>query len=166
MAVEIRLLNEICVIGWVDRLQIAVWRGSGVDEAYMFYRDMKAGIARFRSGLGHLAVIEPGTPLPPPEARKIIARVFNEHPGAVSAVSVACEGQGFFASAVRSVATGLMMLASTPVPFRLSGSVDDSVAFLAKHLAGGGSPRDSALAYARAVQEMRRMMDPQVARSA
>ena len=159
-------MTAICVLGWVDRLHIAVWRGSGIDESHMFYREMKAGIARFGSGIGHLAVIEPGTPLPPPEARKIIARVFNEHPGAVSAVSVACEGQGFFASAVRSVATGLMMLTRTPVPFRLSGSVVDSATFLSKHLGPlDGAPHDGR-AYVHAALEMRRKLHEQVARSA
>ncbi|WP_437624860.1 hypothetical protein [Sorangium sp. So ce1151] len=166
MVVEIRQMNAICVLGWVDRLHIAVWRGSGVDESHMFYREMKAGIARFGSGVGHLAVIEPGTPLPPPEARKVIARVFNEHPGAVSAVSVASEGQGFFASAVRSVATGLMMLTRTPVPFRLSGSVVDSAAFLSKHIVSpDGAPHDGRL-YVHAVLEMRRKLHQQVPRSA
>ncbi|XXX79408.1 hypothetical protein WMF30_11590 [Sorangium sp. So ce134] len=116
-------------------------------------------------GIGHLAVIEPGTPLPPPEIRKIIVRVFNEYPGAVGGVSVACEGQGFFASAVRSVATGLMMLASTPVPFRLSGRVVDSAAFLSAHMAAGEAPLAPAMVVG-AVQELRHLMRMQVAKSA
>ncbi|WP_437816281.1 hypothetical protein [Sorangium sp. So ce1078] len=165
MTVEVRLVNDICAMGWVDRLNIAVWRSNGVAEAHTYYREMKAGISRFGWGIGHLAVIEPGTPLPPPEIRKLIVRVFNEYPGAVSAVSVACEGQGFFASAVRSVATGLMMLASTPVTFRLSGSVVDSAAFLSKHMTAGPAPLDAALVVS-AVQELRHRMRVNVARSA
>ncbi|AGP34683.1 hypothetical protein [Sorangium cellulosum] len=165
MTVEVGLVNEICAMGWVDRLHVAVWRGNGVAEAHTFYREMKAGIARFGWGIGHLAVIEPGTPLPPPDIRKIIVRVFDEYPGAVGGVSVACEGQGFFGSAVRSVATGLMMLAKTPVPFRLSGSVVDSAAFLSTHVAAGAAPLEPA-AVVGAVQELRHRMRTRVAKSA
>ncbi|WP_437336801.1 hypothetical protein [Sorangium sp. So ce394] len=165
MTLEVGLVNEICAMGWVDRLYIAVWRGNGATEAHTFYREMKAGIARFGWGIGHLAVIEPGTPLPPPDIRKIIVQVFDEVPGAVGGVSVACEGQGFFGSAVRSVATGLMMLAKTPVPFRLSGSVVDSAEFLSTRVAAGATPLEPA-AVVSAVQELRHRMRTRHAKSA
>ncbi len=165
MAFEVRLVNDVCAFGWVDRLQIAVWRENRADMAYVFYREMKAGISRFGSGIGHLAVVEPNTPLPPLDVRKTIVRVFAEHPAAVSAVSVAFEGQGFVASAVRSVATGIMMLANTRIPFRPCGSVADSAEFLSKHLTVPGAPFDP-ITCIRAVEELRRLMRGQNAMSA
>lgn len=131
---EVRLVEDVCVFGWLDKLFIAVWRGSDLAASRLFYKEMKDGILRHQSGVGHLAVIEPRTPLPPSEARQLIAQVFDEHPSSVAAVSVAFEGQGFFASAVRSVATGIMMLTGTRVPFRPCGSVMDSALFLSKHM--------------------------------
>lgn len=86
MALEISFVSEVCALGWVGRLQIAVWREGNASTANVFYREMKAGISRFGSGVGHLAVIEPHTPLPAPELRKSLVRAFEEHPTAVSAV--------------------------------------------------------------------------------
>ncbi|MGK4001383.1 hypothetical protein WMF31_02075 [Sorangium sp. So ce1036] len=165
MAVDVRLVNEICALGWVDRLQIAVWRENDIYTARVFYREMKAGISRFGSGLGHLAVIEPNTPLPPPEVRKIIIRVFEEHPTAVGAVSVAFEGQGFFASAVRSVATGIMMLANSRAAFRPCGNVADSANFVSRHLAASGAPINPGICID-AVEVLRRQMGQRRAQSA
>ncbi|WP_157907241.1 hypothetical protein [Sorangium cellulosum] len=75
----------------------------------------------------------------------------------MSAVSVAFEGQGFFASAVRSVATGIMMLANTRIPFRPCGRVADSVEFLSKHLTAPGAPLDPRICLG-AVEELRHEM--------
>ncbi|MGK4001382.1 hypothetical protein WMF31_02070 [Sorangium sp. So ce1036] len=165
MAFEVCLINEACAFGWLDRLQIAVYREGNLYEARVFYREMKAGIARFGSGIGHLAVADPQVSLPPPEVRKTAIRVFEEHPTAVSAVAVAFEGQGFFASAVRSAVTGLMLLAKPRIPIRPCGSVADAVAFLSRYVTVSGAPLEPRLCID-AVEELRRRMGRQGAPSA
>lgn len=160
MAFEVCVVSELCALGWLDRVQIAVWRGSNAYATDVFYREMKAGISRFGSGVAHLAVIEPHTPLPPPEIRMSLVRAFKEHPTAVSAVSVAFEGQGFFASAIHSLATGLMLMANTRIPFRPCSSVADSVEFLSKHLTAPGAPLNPRICID-AVEELRRQLDRQ-----
>lgn len=165
MAFEVSFVNELCAIGWLDRLQIALWRDANIQTAHVFYREMKAGISRFGSGLGHLAIVEPETPLPPPEMREIVVRVFAEHPTAVSAVAVVVEGHGFYASAVRSVVTGLVLLANTRIPHRTCSSVAASVDFLSKHLTAFGAPLDQEICIG-AVEELRRHLGRRRAGSA
>lgn len=124
-------------LGWLGKLLIAVWRGSSSEAADVFYHQMRTGIDRLGSGIGHLAVIEPKSPTPSPAARKRIAQVFNENPEAIDAVSVVFTGQGFFAATVGSVATAIMLLAHKPFPFRVYGELDDAAEFFAKHLEFG-----------------------------
>lgn len=146
---------ETGALGWLDKLLIAVWRGSSYDGADAFYREMKAGVLRHGSGVGHLAVIEPNTPLPDAASRERIASIFDEHPAAVSGVCVVFEGTGFFAAAVGSVATGIMFLSGRNMPFKVSNSLPEGVIFLGRHLP---DPDFSVLACLSAVERLRRRM--------
>jgi hypothetical protein len=137
---EIRHADETGVLGWLDKLLIAVWRGSTLEGADVFYDEMKRGFQQYGTGVGHLAVIEPKTPMPPPEARQRISQVFDEHPEACSVVAVVFEGSGFFASAVGSVASGIMLLTGRKTPFKVCNSLPEAALFMTQHLSVYGEP--------------------------
>lgn len=141
-------------LGWLNKLLIAVWRGSSAEAAEVFYQQMRAGVLKHGVGTGHLAVIEPKSITPSPASRKRIAQVFNEHPEAIDAVSVVFVGQGFFAATVGSVATAIMLVARKPFPFRVYGDLDDAAQFFNKHMNFGDDGLRAA-ALERSVQVLR-----------
>lgn len=130
---QIRHAQGAGVLGWLDKLLIAVWRGSSKEGSDIFYEEMKEGFQRYKSGVSHLAVIEPKAPMPSSEARQRITQVFDEHPDACAAVAVVFEGSGFFASAVGSVASGIMLLSGRNTPFRVCNSIPEAALFLARY---------------------------------
>lgn len=132
--VRVSALLETGALGWRGKLLIAVWRGTSYEGADTFYREMKAGILRYGSGVAHLAVIEQGSSLPSSDSRARIASIFDEYPQSVSCVSVVFEGTGFFAAAVGSVATGIMFLSGRRMPFKVHNSVPEAAVFLGRHM--------------------------------
>lgn len=132
--VRVSAVLETGALGWRGKLLIAVWRGTSYEGADAFYREMKAGISRHGSGVGHLAVIEHGCPLPSSDSRARIASIFDEYPDSVSCVSVVFEGTGFLAAAVGSVATGIMFLSGRRMPFKVHNSVPEAAVFLGRHM--------------------------------
>jgi hypothetical protein len=137
---QIRQAREVGVMGWIDKLLIAVWRGSSIEGADIFYEEMKEGFERHRSNVGHLAVIEAKTPMPAPEARRRISQVFDEYPQACSVVAVVFEGSGFFASAVGSVASGIMLLSGRTTPFKVCNNLPEAALFMTRHISVYGEP--------------------------
>ena len=132
--VRVTAVLETGAMGWLDTVLIAVWRGSSPESADVFYREMKTAVMRGATGIGHLAVIEPGAPLPDPYSRSRIASIFDECPEAMSAVSVVFEGTGFFAAAVGSVATGIMFLSGRRTPFKIATTLPEGALFLGRHV--------------------------------
>lgn len=142
---EIRHAHETGILGWLDKLLIAVWRGSTIEGAEVFYEEMKRGFELYEKGVGHLAVIEPKTPMPPTEARQRISQVFDEYPKSCSVVAVVFEGSGFFASAVGSVASGIMLLTGRNTPFKVCNSLPEAALFIAQHMTIYGEPMSPGL---------------------
>jgi len=155
--VQVSAIMEDGAMGWLDKVLVAVWRGASIGSADLFYDEMRRGIVRHQRGLGHLAVIEPRTPLPPSEARERIASIFNEYPDSTSAVSVVFEGTGFFAAAVGSVATGIMFLSGRRTPFKVATNIGEAALFLTRHVRGPEGNL-SARDYADAVEVLRRRL--------
>jgi hypothetical protein len=92
--------------------------------------------------------------MPSSEVRQRITQVFDEHPDACAAVAVVFEGTGFFASAVGSVASGIMLLSGRKTPFRVCNSIPEAALFLARHMSVHGEPITPGLCKS-AVEELR-----------
>jgi hypothetical protein len=69
--------------------------------------------------VGVLTIVAADAPLPSAEARSALVELFHDSAEAVVCSAVVFEGSGFRASAVRSVATGLALLARQPFPHRI-----------------------------------------------
>jgi hypothetical protein len=81
-------------------------------------------------GVGMFTVVEARTPMPNTATRQVLAN-FLQHGGSyIKASAVLFDGNSFRASAVRSVATGLSLLAKQPFPHKFFTSAFDALQFL------------------------------------
>ena len=93
--------------------------------------------AAHRRGIYMLTIVEEGAPMPPAEVREALARFLESGSGKTLLSGVVHEGTGFRAAAVRSVVTGLAMLARLPYPHRVFASVE-----LASHWFASAGAKD------------------------
>lgn len=70
-------------------------------------------------------IVEETAPLPSSEGRAALSNILRHCTDEVFASAVVMEGDGFRASAVRSVATGLSLVARQPFPHRVFRRVQD-----------------------------------------
>lgn len=102
-----------------------------------------------------LGVVEAGAPPPPAEARTALAHTLGRGHGYVVASALIFEGDGFSASMVRAVATGLAMLARPGYPHQVFAEVGAGTAWLERELKRAGKPRYSAGELASVLHELR-----------
>lgn len=94
--------------------------------------------AQHAAGAGLLTIVEPGAPMPNSEAREALAKFMTENSDSILVSGVAYEGSGFRAAAVRSVVTGLTMLARQPFPHKVFATIDDASEWMITKMRGGG----------------------------
>ena len=100
-------------------------------------------------------VVAKEAPMPSSEARTALSNILRQGADAVLASAVVMEGDGFRASMVRSVATGLALVARQPFPHRVFAATEDAAAWIDLRL-GGSAPRASAAEILMALEELRR----------
>lgn len=81
-------------------------------------------------------VVEGTAPLPSSQGRTALSNILSFCSREVLASAVIMEGDGFRASAVRSVATGVAMLARQPFPHRVFRKIDEGAAWVCSSLPG------------------------------
>jgi hypothetical protein len=98
-----------------------VWKVETVVSAVEQLRDILHSLAASQPSkkVGVLTIIAADAPLPSTEARSALVNLFRGSAEMVVCSAVVFEGSGFRASAVRSVATGLALLARQPFPHRI-----------------------------------------------
>lgn len=131
---ELAFQNEFGSAGWLGRVFIVVWRKDSPRMGKWFADELAAGASRFKSNIAHLCVAERTMPSPPPEARNTIAEALRTHRDAMTGVAVVFEGQGFFASIVRSVATNIAMLMGNSTPVKTMSTLVEAAQFLGMHM--------------------------------
>jgi hypothetical protein len=102
-----------------------------------------------------LTVVAQDAPMPSSEARTALSNVLRHGADAVLASAVVMEGDGFRASMVRSVATGLAIVARQPFPHRVFARTEDAVEWIDLRL-GALAPRPSPAEISVALEELRR----------
>ncbi len=115
--------------GWRDFL-VVIWRGETTMEGIA---ELEAHLAAFAAGQPDgvvlVTIVERRAPLPPGKVRDALAR-FMARSASIRASGVVFEGSGFRASAVRSVVTGLTMLAKQPYPHKVFATVEQASVWL------------------------------------
>jgi len=123
-------------IGSLGSVVFYVWREVTRIEAIALV-DAEVDIARLEPGpLAIFGVVEADAELPPADVRARLSealRHFGELGGIASTLTF--EGRGFRASAVRSVAAGLAVVARQPFPHRVFATISEAAGWLASAMA-------------------------------
>lgn len=83
-----------------------------------------------------LIILEPQVGLPDNDTRKVLTEGTQGYGPNLQRISTVVEGQGFAASAVRAVLTGMTMVLRGAYPTRIVGSVAEVAPWLAEPLPG------------------------------
>ena len=134
MSEQTRILysSPVAAATVVGDVHISVYRGALTREALIgvstAHRDL---IARYPEGTCVLSYAELNTPLPSAEARELTAELTKEFaPGIRCSVTV-IGGQGFWASAVRSVVTATLVLSRNGYPVKIMSTIEEGAAYAA-----------------------------------
>jgi hypothetical protein len=113
-----------------------VWRGATTVAAA---RGIMTHVARIHAEHPTIpcvlmGVVEAGTPPPDSDARKALGESMQKGSAHLRASALAFEGEGFQASMVRAVATGLSLLARTSYPHQVFAGVDQAAGWLSQQV--------------------------------
>jgi hypothetical protein len=144
-------------------LFIIVWRVYTPVEAVREVRRQANRYAAERRGqLGFLTFVEPGAPTPSSAARAELASLLREASPFTRASAVVYEGDGFQAAAVRSVVTGLALLARQKFPHKIFGKTIDASTWMVRELRGVLDPSVTPATVVTMTEELRRRVDATV----
>jgi hypothetical protein len=106
----------------IGSICVAMWReNSTLPRVERQRAALNEVVGKYPGEAGFLCVVESSSAAPDDEARKASSRMIEEHGSRLRAVAVVIEGSGFRASIVRSVASGIVLLArsksKTPVSY-------------------------------------------------
>jgi hypothetical protein len=142
-------------LGCLEDVFVTIWRAQTTVEGV---RAVEAECETFRSrraeGIGMLTIVEAHTPMPDAPARQALAALLQNGGAFIKASAVVFDGNSFRASAVRSVATGLTLLAKQPFPHKFFVDPGEALRFLDTSLPAGVGRADPARRLA-ALDELR-----------
>ncbi len=96
-----------------------------------------ASLTRRYAKVNYFSVIEQGTLVMHPEARREMAKVVSKHTQNIKGAAFVCHGTGFRATAVRSVITAIHMASFASHPLRVFSALDPALAWLGSKQAVG-----------------------------
>ncbi|WP_433931410.1 serine/threonine-protein kinase [Sorangium cellulosum] len=97
-----------------------IWRRETAEDDVRRVSEACAEFAKQHPrGIGLLTIVEDGAPLPQAPARRALARFLAEASAFIRCSAVVLEGSGFRAAAVRSVVTGLSLVARQRFPHKV-----------------------------------------------
>lgn len=122
------------VLGHWGPLFICSWRfKTEMDGADDLAVTCSAFAKEYPDGIGLLTIIEDKAPAPDNDARSRIADFLGQAEF-IAASGVAFEGSGFRAAAVRSIVSGLTILARQPFPHKVFSSISSTMDWLTPEL--------------------------------
>lgn len=117
-----------------------VWRqDTTLEGAQALNRECLAFATKHPRGIGLLTIVSAKAPMPTSPVRRVVADFLAQGSTYIKCSAVLMEGTGFRAAAVRSVVTGLTVLAKQAYPHRVC-SVPDAVTMFTNALVASGPP--------------------------
>jgi len=128
--VETLWQNEECALGLIDGVFVCVWVGNPtVRAADEIERCFKEHGPRFSKGAGLITIVLANAPPPESAARKRIAEILSNSQN-LKASAVCFEGSGLRATIVRTVVTGINLMARLAFPHKVFATFESGVAFV------------------------------------
>ncbi len=120
--------DEHHAMGTCENFVVFVWRGQ-THAAGM--RDGSNALAQLipdhPDGVGVMHVVEPQAVPPDSAAREILFDMIRRSTPPLVGSSVVAEGAGFRGAFVRSIVTGMTLLARFPSPLRVFAAIDEAI---------------------------------------
>jgi hypothetical protein len=130
-------------IGACRGVLVVVWTGHTTHDGVVASRRSILALGREHpEGVGLITIVEHNAPMPPGEVRDEVAKFLKESSDIIKASAVVFEGEGFRAAAVRSVVTGVSMLAKQAFPHRVFAHVDEAASWMGPKLPGAPKGED------------------------
>lgn len=137
-----------------------VWRwDTTLEGAQALQRECSKFAMRHPRGIGLLTIVSEKAPMPASPARQAVASFLTHGSSYIKCSAVLMEGTGFRAAAVRSVVTGLTMLAKQAYPHRVC-SVPDAVSMLSRELPVASGQAINPTALRAAIDDLRQRALP------
>ncbi len=143
-----RLPPSVTRIGGGPDYLVVVWRNLMLQHVvgaidHGFLRDSLAGhhaaLAVDPGGYGVITLVESTARIPGGEVRDEASRLRQKTQHALRAQSVLIGGEGFFASTMRAVITGIVSLAQSKVPIRMAGNELEAASFVVERACRPGT---------------------------
>lgn len=142
--IQLEIAPDVLSLYWVENVGIVCWHkplSAPVIEA--LHREAEPQRRRYPSGMSFVHIGQPEYALIDAATRETFVRILKELDGYAAATAIIVRASGFWASALRSVATGIVFLARSSAELRLHENVDELMAWLpAKHEAVTGVKLD------------------------
>jgi hypothetical protein len=106
-------------------------------------------------GVGLITIVEADAPLPSGRAREDLAKFMADNNQVIKTSVVVFEGTGFRAAAVRSVVTGLTMLARQAFPHKVFSAADVALEWFREQMVRADIFCPNAEELARSIRDMR-----------
>lgn len=152
---QLKHADKDVIIGSLERLYIIIWRQdttvAAVNRIGTIFRELWAG------GAGPqllLTVVRPEAAMPPADARKALSAYLLSCAGRLLYSSVAFEGEGFKAAAVRGVITGLNLVSQLPFPHKIFPRVHEAATWLEREARAAGLAVSTPADIAAAVEQL------------
>jgi hypothetical protein len=150
--------QDYALASW-QQIFAVIWRRDTTVEGGEHLRSACTAFARTQPrGIGLLTVVESGAPLPPGPARRAIADFLAEGSAFIKCSAVVFEGSGFRAAAVRSVVTGLTLMARQAYPHRVC-DIEDAIEMFVRILPGATDRPVNAAAFRSTLAALRKTID-------
>jgi hypothetical protein len=124
---RVRFADADCLIATWNNVVICVWRkgttGVGVAALHSAY---DAHAKEHPEGVFLMTIVERHAETPSQAIRAALARFLEKGAGRTTLSAVVQEGTGFRAAFVRSIVTGLALMAKLPYPHKVFGSVTEA----------------------------------------
>jgi hypothetical protein len=134
---QIRAVDEQHAVATRGNMILIVWRGetrlSAIANAKRILLDT---LGRGYDSYGLMQLVEAGAPPPNGAARNALAHMLAAGRGSITCSSLIFPGNGFFAAAARSFATGLTLLARPGFPHVVFPTVQEAAEWHTQLLSG------------------------------
>jgi hypothetical protein len=120
-----------CYAGAWANVAVTLWVSRGtLPAAERVARVSEELRAQFPNGVSSIHLIREGAALPTSEGRERLIKLMNVGAEQLACVGIVVGGSGFWASAIRSLVTGMRAVSSRAYQLKLAGSIGEIVDWL------------------------------------